>query len=145
MVGSAFHAGALYADGRDMGCDVAVARSFLQRALGLLARPPLTPRQALWITRCGSVHTVGMRYAIDVVFLSRSGQVLRVAHAVPPLRFRLCRGAAAVVELRAGAAHALGILAGQVLAVVPPDGVTRTSAASSPGGGAASAATRFIV
>lgn len=144
-MGSAFHAGALYADGRDMGCDVAVARSFLQRALGLLARPPLTPRQALWITRCNSVHTVGMRYTIDVVFLSRSGQVLRVVHAVPPLRFRLCRGAAAVVELRAGAAHALGILAGQVLAVVPPDGVTRTSAASSPGGGAASAATRFIV
>lgn len=144
-MGSAFHAGALYADGRDMGCDVAVARSFMQRALGLLARPPLTPRQALWITRCDSVHTVGMRYAIDVVFLSRSCQVLRVAHAVPPLRFRLCRGAAAVVELRAGAAHALGILAGQVLAVVPPDGVTRTSAASSPGGGAASAATRFIV
>ncbi|MGE8376465.1 MAG: hypothetical protein ACN6N5_14135, partial [Diaphorobacter nitroreducens] len=60
-------------------------------------------------------------------------------------RFRLCRGAAAVVELRAGAAHALGILAGQVLAVVPPEGATRTSAASSPGGGAASAATRFIV
>lgn len=144
-MGSAFHAGALYADGRDMGCDVAVARSFLQRALGLLARPPLTPRQALWITRCDSVHTVGMRYAIDVVFLSRSGQVLRVAHAVPPLRFRLCRGAAAVVELRAGAAHALGILAGQVLAVVPPEGATRTSAASSPGGGATSAATRFIV
>ena len=144
-MGNAFHAGALYADGRDMGCDVAVAHSFLQRALGLLAHPPLTPRQALWITRCDSVHTVGMRYAIDVVFLSRSGQVLRVVHAVPPLRFRLCRGAAAVVELRAGAAHALGILAGQVLAVVPPEGATRTSAASSPGGGAASAATRFIV
>ena len=144
-MGNAFHAGALYADGRDMGCDVAVAHSFLQRALGLLAHPPLTPRQALWITRCDSVHTVGMRYAIDVVFLSRSGQVLRVAHAVPPLRFRLCRGAAAVVELRAGAAHALGILAGQVQAVVPPEGATRTSAASSPGGGAASAATRFIV
>jgi VIT1/CCC1 family predicted Fe2+/Mn2+ transporter len=46
-----------------------------------------------------------MRFAIDLVWLGRGGQVLRVDHAVRPWRVRSCRGAVEVLELAAGGAH----------------------------------------
>ena len=76
-----------------------VARSGRARLLGLalLARAP--PRGcALLLPRCRSVHTAGMRFALDVAFLDAAGRVVRVARAVPPWRLVSCRGAAAVLE-----------------------------------------------
>ena len=59
-----------------------VARSFLQRARGLLGRAPLAADEALLIRPCSSIHTFGMRFAIDVVFIdalpkSTVGKILR--------------------------------------------------------------------
>ena len=45
--------------------------TMLERMRGLLGRPPLRPGQALLIDDCNMVHTIGMRYAIDVVFVDR--------------------------------------------------------------------------
>lgn len=84
-----------------------------QRLRGLLARPPLRPGEALLIRPCNGVHTCGMRYPIDVVFLDRAGSVVRVVHALRPWRFvPLVRGAHVAVELRAGAAAACDLLPG---------------------------------
>ena len=96
-------------------CRVAVAESFFSRAGGLLVRGPLKDDEGLWIKQCGSIHTIGMRYAIDVVFLDERGCVLRVSEAVKPLRMRLHRGAASVLEMRASAAAQFGITKGCLL------------------------------
>jgi uncharacterized protein len=81
-----------------------VARSGWARLRGLaLRRQP--PDEPLLIPRCRSVHTFGMRFAIDLVWLGRGGQVLRVDRAVPPWRVRSCRGAVEVLELAAGRAR----------------------------------------
>ena len=109
----------LSADGLALGCEVRHARSFLARARGLLFRRALAAREALWISGCDSIHTMGMHYAIDVVFLDAQDRVLRIAQAVRPLRFRLCRGAASVIELRAGEAQRLGLRMGQVMTAAP--------------------------
>ena len=116
-------AGQLAADGQQLDCAVWRARTFTQRARGLLWFAPLIPGEALWIDRCPSIHTVGMGYAIDVLFLDAQGRVLRVAQAVQPLRFRLCPGAVSVVELLAGQAQALGLRTGQCLTagITSPD------------------------
>lgn len=42
---------------------------------------------------CSSIHTVGMRYAIDVAFVTRGGEVLRSRRAVPPGRLVSAPGA----------------------------------------------------
>jgi len=68
------------------------------RLLGLAWRRR-EPRHALLIPGCRSVHTFGMRFALDLVWLDARGAVVRVDRRVPPRRFRRCRGAAAVLEV----------------------------------------------
>lgn len=52
----------------------------------------------LALPRCKSVHTIGMRYAIDVAFIDRRGVVLRVERDVTPGRLLLCRHAYCTLE-----------------------------------------------
>jgi uncharacterized membrane protein (UPF0127 family) len=78
----------------------------LARLRGLAGLP--APHGAgLLLPRTRSVHTVGMRFALDLVWLDRHGRALRIDRAVPPRRLRGCRRAHAVLELPPGAAAAL--------------------------------------
>jgi uncharacterized membrane protein (UPF0127 family) len=65
--------------------------------------------------RCGSIHTCFMRFAIDVVFLSRDGVVKKVGHALKPYRVAGALFAHWTVELPAGLAREVGLEAGQML------------------------------
>jgi uncharacterized membrane protein (UPF0127 family) len=80
---------------------VFVAWSSRSRLLGLAWLTGLPADCGLLIPRCSSVHTFGMRFAIDIAFLGPDGQVLRLERAVPPRRVLRCRGAVAVLERRA--------------------------------------------
>jgi hypothetical protein len=79
-----------------------VARGRLARLLGLAGLRRLPADRALLLPRCRSVHTFGMRFPIDVVFLDASGRVLRRVEAVGSGRVVGHRGAAGVVETVAG-------------------------------------------
>jgi uncharacterized membrane protein (UPF0127 family) len=80
-----------------------VARTWGRRLLGLaLQRGPPAGR-ALLLPGCRSVHTFGMRFALDLVWLDADGRVLAIDEAVPPGRVRGRRDAAAVLEAPAGA------------------------------------------
>ena len=68
------------------GLTVHLARSARARLLGLALLRDLPPDRALLIAGCRSVHTFGMRFALDVVFLDAAGRPLRVVRgpaAVP--------------------------------------------------------------
>ena len=86
------------------------------RLRGLLGRPPLAGEalQALWLVPCGGVHTVGMRYPLDLVFLDRAGHVLDCCAALRPWRMRACRGAHQTVELASGAIAVLEPAEGEI-------------------------------
>src|ERR687890_1402374 len=86
----------------DSGARVVEATTFRARLLGLAFVAELPPGHALLFPRCRSVHTCGMRFAIDVVFLDEHGRVVRGARAVAPWRVVRCPGAYAVLEARAG-------------------------------------------
>ena len=84
-----------------LGREAVVATGTCARLLGLALLPRSRARTGLLIPRCRSVHTFGMRFAIDIFFLDQRGLVLRAEQAVPPGRILACAGASAVLELPA--------------------------------------------
>ncbi|ARP88717.1 hypothetical protein CAL13_13585 [Bordetella genomosp. 9] len=72
------------------------------RLRGLLWRGRPRPGVGLWLLPCRAVHTFGMRYPLDIVFLDRKRRVVSVVRGLAPRRAALCLRAASVVELEAG-------------------------------------------
>lgn len=91
------------------------ADGFVARLLGLLARPRLAADEALYLAPCASVHTVFMRYAIDVAFVDRSGRVIEIVRDLKPFRAAWCWRAHAAVEFAAGGAQRHGLRTGRTL------------------------------
>ena len=91
---------------------VRIADRFVARALGLLVGTPLDPGEGLLIAPCASIHTIGMRYPIDVVFVDREARVLRVCPEVRAGRMRFAPRARGVLELRGGIAARHGLAPG---------------------------------
>ena len=59
------------------------------RMRGLLGRDGLDPGHGLLLMECGSIHTFGMRFPIDVIFMGKDGTVLKVFRDLGPLRAAL--------------------------------------------------------
>lgn len=81
-----------------------MANCWFTRLRGLLLREPLAAdgSEGMLIVPCNGVHTCGMRYPLDVVFLDQEQRVLAWRENVKPWRFVYYRGAHAVVELHGG-------------------------------------------
>ena len=94
---------------------VAIADTSAARRTGLLKHERLEPGEGLWISPCESVHTLFMKFPIDLVYLDKNKKVRKVRHAVPPWRLSACLTAHSVLELRAGAAAESGTQAGDQL------------------------------
>jgi uncharacterized protein len=84
------------------------------RRRGLLGRTSLEDA-ALVIAPCNAVHTFFMKFPIDVVFVDRTGRVLRIAASVPAWRMTASWRAFATIELAAGTTTRTGLAAGHAL------------------------------
>mgnify|MGYP001091472575 CR=1 FL=1 len=92
-----------------------VADTSKKRRTGLLKRESLPQGEGLWITPCEAIHTIGMKFPIDVLFLSRTRKVLKIKERVPPGRIAICLRAHSVLELPAGTVAATGTAVGDQL------------------------------
>jgi len=72
------------------------------RARGLAGLQRLSPDHALLLAGCRSVHTIGMRFALDLLWLDAAGEVIRLDADVAPRRLHTCLRARAVIETSAG-------------------------------------------
>jgi uncharacterized membrane protein (UPF0127 family) len=88
------------------GLRVAEAVRWNARRRGLAGLRSIGPDEGLHIHRTRSVHTLGMRFALDLVWLDGGGAVVRVDRDVPPRRLRTCLRARSVLEVPAGRADA---------------------------------------
>ena len=82
-----------------LGIRVPVATTMRSRLLGLAFLARRRAPRGLLLPRCHSVHTFGMRFPIDVVFLDADGREIRRVDGLRPRRLVSQRGAAAVLEL----------------------------------------------
>lgn len=94
------------------------------RVVGLLGRVSIKPGEAVWIHPCSGIHTWGMQFAIDVLYLDRSGKLIKIANNIRPWRMPLpCMKAKSVVEMKAGEAERLRVSKGEQYRfeeIVPP-------------------------
>jgi len=90
------------------------------RRRGLLGRDSLDPEEGIYIVPCQWIHMFGMRFPIDVAFLSSSGRVLALHRGLRPWRLsRPVLRAEGVLELAAGALDRSGTTVGDVLELLP--------------------------
>jgi uncharacterized membrane protein (UPF0127 family) len=89
-----------------LGDQIVVADTSEKRRTGLLKHSELAPGQGLWIAPCEAVHTIGMKFAIDVLFLNKKRQVLKIRPNMGRWRMSACLRAHSVLELPAGTVEA---------------------------------------
>lgn len=87
-----------------------------ERMRGLLGRARLGDSEALLLEPCGSVHCLGMRYPLDLVYLDRQGRVCKLVYGLKPWRFSVSLKAHATLELAEGALAPTGLRLGDVVA-----------------------------
>lgn len=83
-----------------------VAGTSEKRRRGLLGRTHLEPGAGLWICPCESVHSFGMKFAIDLVYLDRRRRIRKVRPNLVPWRISACLTAHSVLELPVGTIEA---------------------------------------
>ena len=98
-----------------LGDSVSVAGDSRSRRTGLLNHSGLNRGEGLWIVPCESVHTFGMKFVIDVVFLNRKKKVLKIRKMMTKRRIAICLWAHSVLELPAGTLQETGTLPGDQL------------------------------
>jgi uncharacterized membrane protein (UPF0127 family) len=96
-----------------LGVNVDLADSWWSRLRGFLMRPEPRAGEGILLTPCNAIHTWGMEYELDIIFLDASGRVLKVLEKVPP-RTTPARvvGGRYVLEVPAGTIEATGTSVG---------------------------------
>jgi hypothetical protein len=100
-----------------LGNRVRLAGTSAARRRGLLGVVELAAGEGLWIAPCEVIHTIGMKIAIDVVFLSKDCRVSKIKPRLGGWRFSMCLPAHSVLELREGTLKGSGTERGDQLSI----------------------------
>lgn len=92
-----------------------ITQTAWERLRGLLAHPSLDGNEALLIAPCSSVHMFGMRYALDIAYLNKTGKVIKIVPSLRPMAISMCFGAASTLEMPVNSLSKHNIQKGDVL------------------------------
>jgi uncharacterized membrane protein (UPF0127 family) len=96
-----------------------------RRRRGLLRRKAMDSMEGIYLTPCEWIHTFGMHFPIDVVFLSSTGKILAIHHSLKPNRFsKIILRADGVLELSAGRLCATGTEVGDSIQLIETDRIS---------------------
>lgn len=106
----------LTASGKVLADQCMLANTFFSRLKGLLGKKGLSSSEALLLIPCDMVHTLGMRFPIDLIFVDKQGEILKIENDLKPNRLAArVRNSHCVVEMAAGMAKELGLVPGDTL------------------------------
>lgn len=103
-----------------LASEVELADTSWTRMKGLLgtAADGFTAGKGLWIVPSQGVHTIGMSFPIDVVYLDKGHRVIHLSHSLPPFRIAALKlKARSVIELPAGTLAQTQTSVGDVLEI----------------------------
>lgn len=104
--------------GACIGDRIEVAGTSMSRMVGLLGKRGLNAGEGLWIRPSSGVHTVGMRFAIDVIGLDKNHRVIKLWSDLVPYRLTsLSWNMRSVIELPSGRIQECGLQVGDTLQV----------------------------
>ncbi len=108
--------------GNVVASELVVADTWEKRRKGFLGRTSILPGEGMLLTPCFAIHMVGMKFALDVVFLDRDLRVVGIdKHVKPGTLNSSCRKAHSTLELPPGTVAAKRIEKGDVLQVLRAD------------------------
>ncbi len=102
--------------------EVTVADNYFRRLVGLLGKTKRWAQlgRGLWIVPSRGVHTIGMMFPIDLLFLSKEKQVVHVEEHVRPFRIsKVSLKATSVLELPPHTIYRSGTQVGDMLEIAP--------------------------
>ena len=109
----------LYIKGAPQGAPflkMMIADSFFLRLCGLMFRKRLPSETGLLLVPCNSVHMCFMRFAIDVVYLDKDFNIIKIVNNLRPwIGLSMCSQAWATLEMTEGEAERFGLTVGQKL------------------------------
>lgn len=89
---------------------VKIANTFFSRLRGLLPKNIKSKDHILVLMPCKCIHTFGMSYAIDVIFVSKEGRILKIINDMKPNRWSpIIKNSQYVIEIESGIFSNLGI------------------------------------
>jgi uncharacterized protein len=94
----------------------------LSRMRGLLGRSSMPAGEAIILEPATSIHMFFMRFGIDVLFLDRSGAIVKVVQDLRPWRLASAKGARSVIEMAAGSTDGLNLQPGDRIVREPKKG-----------------------
>jgi len=110
----------IYKDDEKIADQVLLADTFFKRMFGLMPVKILEENKGLLICPCKQVHTFHMKYAIDVVFLSKGSFIVHIEHALVPSRITgYFKHAETILELNSGEAERHKLKLGERLLIKP--------------------------
>jgi uncharacterized membrane protein (UPF0127 family) len=99
---------------------LASADTFWSSLLGLMGKPDLPQGSGLLLIPCQSVHTMGMRFPIDVIFMDKRGMIIHLVENMKPWRVsKHFLKSRCVLELSAGTISATGTMLGDIVEIIP--------------------------
>jgi uncharacterized membrane protein (UPF0127 family) len=108
--------------------EAVLANGYWQRLVGLLGKTRKWARlgAGLWIVPSRGVHTIGMLFPIDLIFLGKNKEVVQIEEHVRPFRIsRVCLSATSVLELPPHTVYRTGTRVGDHLEISAIDKVSQ--------------------
>ncbi|MBQ2848123.1 MAG: DUF192 domain-containing protein [Clostridia bacterium] len=105
-------------NGKILTQNAETAYTFFRRFMGLMFRKSIDEDYALHIKPCNQIHMLNMRFAIDVIYLSESYEVVKIDENVEPGKIcKTVKNAKSVIEANSFFASNHGICAGDILEI----------------------------
>jgi uncharacterized membrane protein (UPF0127 family) len=105
-----------------LGFRVAPADTWGTRLKGLLGRSEMTPGDGIWLAPSRGIHTFGMRFAVDLIYLDSANRVILLVEYFRPFRISpIRRKCASILEMRTRAIYFSHTQIGDELLICAPE------------------------
>ena len=96
------------------------------RLKGALGRIGLKPDDGIWLVPSHGIHTIGMLFAIDLVYLDADNRVIHMVENLGPFRISPIRiGCASILQLESRSIFASNTMLGDQLIICTPEEIDK--------------------